>query len=405
MTASAIAWLGKMSIDGRVAKALAPVSEMVLGRRFSTSSRLRVQVYYTRSRISFSQIYPLLRYAGDISRRYGADIRYFDIERLMTDQLTPNGSDVILVQPWFTCGRDRLRQSMERIRSANPNARIVFMDSFAHNDLRFAELLDPLIDLYVKKSLFRDRARYFKPTLGDTNLTDFYGWQYGMPEAKVDWKVPRSILPKLEAGAGFFTAPGLLSGFLGAPPNPASERPIDVHARLETSGSPWYSAMRNDCVRRAEALPGRIVTGTGLPWAAYMAELKSAKAVFSPFGYGEVCWRDIEGFMSGAVVLKQDMGHLETRPDLYRPWETYVPVAWDFSDLKQNVARLLADESLREEIATNAWQSVNRYLIEERLLSDLASLFGEGASAPVRTPANTGAPVPARALGMRSLRT
>lgn len=405
MSASAIAWLGKMSIDGRVGKALAPVTDLVLSRRFSSSSRLRVQVYYTRSRISFSQIYPLLRHAGEITTRFDADIRFHDVERLLSGQLTPMGADVVIVQPWFTCDRQQLQHAMERIRGANPRARIVFMDSYAHNDLRFAALLDPFIDLYVKKSLFRDRARYFRPTLGDTNLTDFYGWQYGMPEPKVDWQVPRSIVPKLTAGANFFTAPALIKGFLGAPPDPTSERPIDLHARLETRGTPWYAAMRSDCVRRAEAMDARTVTGAGLPWAAYIAELGSAKAVFSPFGYGEICWRDIEGFMTGAVVVKQDMGHLETRPDLYRAWETYVPVAWDFSDLEANVRRVLDDAALRTSIATNAWRAVQRYLTEERLVSDLAPLFGDGVPVPRRKPAVNGPALPAPAMGLRSVRT
>ncbi len=62
----------------------------------------------------------------------------------------------------------------------NPDAKIVYMDSFAPTDLRLAAMLDPYIDVYVKKHVFRDRARYLEPTKGDTNLVDYYGKLYGL---------------------------------------------------------------------------------------------------------------------------------------------------------------------------------------------------------------------------------
>ena len=56
--------------------------------------------------------------------------------------------------------------------------------------------------------------------------------------------------------------------------------------------------------------------------------------------------------MTGAVLVKPDMSHLETLPDLYRPGETYLPVRWDFSDLGDVVGSALADADLRRRLAT-----------------------------------------------------
>ncbi|MEM8561226.1 MAG: glycosyltransferase [Pseudomonadota bacterium] len=399
MSASALAWLGKNAIDGRMGKVLAPLADKVLGRSFPARSRLRVHVYYTRSRISFSQVYPFLQFSDEIAENYAADIRLFDVERLLDGELTPVGADVVIVQPWFTVDPDRLSWALERVNGANPRARVIFLDSYAHSDLRLARHVDPFVDLYVKKSLFRDRAEYFQPTRGDTNLTDYYGWQYGCAEKAVDWLVPRSIVPKLRAGANFFTAPGLLEGFLGAPPDLDAERPIDLHARLTASGSPWYMGMRTQALRHAEALPGRVVTGTGISRGQFMEELFHSRLVFSPFGYGELCWRDVEGFMTGAVVVKQDMSHLETCPDLYRPWETYVPVSWDFSDFRENIARVLNNTELRRSIAMNAWRATHRYLTDGQMMADMG-LYFDGAR-PVAQPAQEAG---VTALGLRPSR-
>ena len=62
----------------------------------------------------------------------------------------------------------------------------------------------------------------------------------------------------------------------------------------------------------------------------FLEEMRQSKLCWSPFGYGELCWRDIEAYMTGAVLIKPDVSHLGSLPDLYRPHETYLPVRWDF---------------------------------------------------------------------------
>jgi hypothetical protein len=75
--------------------------------------------------------------------------------------------------------------------------------------------------------------------------------------------------------------------------------------------------------------------------------------VVSPFGWGEICYRDFECFLAGAVLLKPDMSHLKTWPDYYEPHVTYIPFAWDLSDLEQRIMDVLSDVERSQEIATN----------------------------------------------------
>lgn len=98
------------------------------------------------------------------------------------------------------------------------------------------------------------------------------------------------------------------------------------------------------------------------PWEEYVQELCSAKACISPFGYGEVCFRDFEAVLAGAVLIKPDMSHLETRPDIYRPWETYAPVKWDWSDLPEVVDRVLGDPEAGCVLASRARTVLEEFL-------------------------------------------
>ena len=57
----------------------------------------------------------------------------------------------------------------------------------------------------------------------------------------------------------------------------------------------------------------------------------------SPFGLGEICYRDFEILFSGCLMIKPDMKHIKTWPNIYIPMETYIPCRWDFSDLEEKV--------------------------------------------------------------------
>ena len=79
--------------------------------------------------------------------------------------------------------------------------------------------------------------------------------------------------------------------------------------------------------------------------------MEMTKVMPSPFGWGELGVRDYEAFKYGALLLKPDMSHMETWPNLFIPEKTYVPLNWSFSDLAEKMDKVLSDETYRIEIS------------------------------------------------------
>lgn len=111
-----------------------------------------------------------------------------------------------------------------------------------------------------------------------------------------------------------------------------------------------------------------------MPRRAYLRELAASKLCFSPFGYGEVCWRDYEAVMCGSLLLKPDMSHVETDPDIFRAGETYVPLRWDFADLEDKARYYLAHPAERTRIANNAFRALQKYFREQRFIDHVRAI-------------------------------
>ena len=103
----------------------------------------------------------------------------------------------------------------------------------------------------------------------------------------------------------------------------------------------------------------------------FFSELRNSKICFSPFGYGEVCWRDYEAIFSGSLLVKPRMDHVRLTPSVFVPGETYVPIAWDCSDYGEKVRQYLSDAKRRREIAGNAFDVIRRYILSTSVVDDL----------------------------------
>lgn len=326
-----------------------------------------------------SQVDPFRRYAPEILDRFGVVMHEVEFAKVLEMVSGPfKGVDTVVLQPWFTIDAGRLGEIVDAVRGAGVR-RVVFLDGYAPTDLRFAQVLEDRVDLYVKKHVLKDRSRYGKPTRGDTNLVDFYSQLYGIEAEEVLFPVSQRFLDKLIVGPSFFTEDTLWSKLWKGPRSGA--RDIDVHARLGVGDDwGWYSRMRRASVASLEPLRDRVVlTGAGVNHSAYMRELDRSKVCFSPFGFGEIAWRDYEAIVSGCVLVKPDCGHLDLEPDILRPGETYVPVRWDFADVAEKVEAVLRDEALRQRMVSCARDQLIGYARRGGFVDSVARIFEVGA--------------------------
>lgn len=300
-----------------------------------------------------------LRAQPDLSVREIQRQRDSDISRIAG----ANPARVWIQSRWDT-EETEMRSLIALLRDALPTSRIIYLDWFAPLDLRNKYLFD-LVDAYVKKQVLRNKSLY-RHGFHDTNLVEY--------ESQWDnrFLIPRHggideelLEQKLVVGWNFAAADSMRS-ILAQRYFELTDRRISIHCRIAApkERNTWYGHMRGRAFDAAANLPvsSKLTTAERISQKAYLKELSQSQLCFSPFGYGEVCWRDFEAIACGAILVKPDMSHIETHPDIYRPFETYIPVAWDFSDLEERCTEVLRNPDQILNMRNRAVEVWNNFL-------------------------------------------
>jgi hypothetical protein len=347
-------------------------------RPFAAGAGRRLLFISVRDPICHTQIFPFFFHARELAHAHDLQVRELPLPRFEEGRhpYLRGRVDAVAFQTWFDLDAQRLASIVHRIRQAWPQARLAYLDWFAPADLRYAHILADEVDVYVKKQVLRSRGQYGQPTVGDTNLTDYYARRFDLTGPAISFPVPDSFWQKLHLGTHFAFSDYMLPRFAGRFPDHRA-RSIDLHARMAVNGTEWYTAMRHQALQAARALEGRyrVVSRGHVSRRRFLQEMLDAKLCFSPFGYGEVCWRDFEAMFAGSLLLKPDMSHLVCQPDTYLASRTYVPLAWDLSDLPDKVEHYLTHDAERAELARAAFHQMHRYFREHRFLQDTAPLL------------------------------
>ena len=111
--------------------------------------------------------------------------------------------------------------------------------------------------------------------------------------------------------------------------------------------------------------------------------MKRSKIGLSPFGMGELCYRDLELIQWGCLLIKPDMSKVITEPDFFKPMETYVPVKPDWSDLNETIEKILDNFKDYQYIISNREKVVEMYTYQNVCMywyNFFANLNGERVS-------------------------
>jgi hypothetical protein len=254
--------------------------------------------------------------------------------------------------------------------------RIIFFDRSSTAGHLIVDVL-PLVDTYCKTILYRDRAVYLRPLYGSRLFCDHYHQELGLEDDEPTFSTAAPDLASLDKLEGSWNTglvnyslhgPRLatlfshlpLRAFLAPPTTfyePSISRAVDVTCRMGLHYK--YNTVAYQRRKMAELLAHHRKTDR-IGKTAYFKELRNSKVVASPFGSSEINYRDFETFICGALLLKPDMSHIESYPDLYHPGETFVAHSWDFEDLEDAIEEILSHYDRFVEIA-RAGQDLYRW--------------------------------------------
>tara|TARA_R100001015_G_C4610476_1_gene165836 strand:+ start:75 stop:1109 length:1035 start_codon:yes stop_codon:yes gene_type:complete len=130
-----------------------------------------------------------------------------------------------------------------------------------------------------------------------------------------------------------------------------------------------YTNHRTLAWKMLENSKGIIYEKDKRPFPEFADVMRRSKCTLSPYGMGELCFRDFEIIQYGSVMIKPDMSKVITHPNIYVPYETYIPCALDWSDLIEKIEWVKSNPKQCKEIVENAKQIVKKaYKIENLLL-------------------------------------
>lgn len=161
---------------------------------------------------------------------------------------------------------------------------------------------------------------------------------------------------------------------------PSSNRKFITSYRGSISDDSRYSFQRraiNHLLALHQSNP-HIRSGGFVSRVEYLKEMQNSIFSFSPFGWGEVCYRDFEIFMSGSLLVKPSMEHLNTFPDFYLVNKTYFPIKWDMSNLSETfnlllttpAENLLSIASMAQDLFLEAHKSEENFLSHFKLMME-----------------------------------
>ncbi len=135
--------------------------------------------------------------------------------------------------------------------------------------------------------------------------------------------------------------------------NFTKERPIDVFfaGKVNYHGNSiskiLYTEHRKQAIKKLKKIKNINIlcfdSNRALSFENYIATIQKAKIVISPWGTGEWAHRDYEAMHCGAIMIKPDTGFLQAFPDIYQNHITYVPCLPNFSDLEEQIRKILAN--------------------------------------------------------------
>ncbi|EMS32075.1 hypothetical protein C943_01337 [Mariniradius saccharolyticus AK6] len=303
------------------------------------------------------------------------DSRKYDIRKDTNEHL------VVFAKYFGNLSPDEQSSLIEKAK--NKYQKVCFFDDLDGSEIQFFKYFDDF-DLYFKKQIYSDLSSYTRRFNGNKLFIDFYrsrfefeiksnskydgqylGDSKNLGKIRLCWNIGigdyfsnRSKLIRILFPIVGPNIIGKLMGNFPSAPGNDVQRIKKCQARFGVNERRKHIDIQRKIL--LEKVDGNDMFLSGkLDPKLYQKEIRKISAVLSPFGYGEVCFRDFEAILNSAVLVKPDMSHLNTWPNVFKPMETFLPIAWDGSNLISQVQDLLTNEKLAKDLSRNAYQELS----------------------------------------------
>ena len=330
------------------------------------------------------QLFPILRHATLLQKRLGVvtQMRKANTARTLDSQ-TLSKFDFIGLKLSHQTPADQAEGFVNSFKEkiAGAPTKLVYFDGDDDVNVQWPGVLRT-VDLYVKKQVFADNKSYLSHYIGKSNLTDYVAKQFGVSFAEniipSSGGLDATEVRKIYAGWNLALDEPIIELFKRVKSVPFDAKDYDIVCRASVRTNNWLYHLRGPVLAHIDALSKRFCVLAPQDRVArrqYWGEILRSKICVSPFGFGEVCWRDFEAIMCGALLIKPDMSHLKTLPDLFVPGVTYVPVRWDYADLEEKCEYYLQNDAERMKIVMRARDLLISCLKPEWFLNRLEDLL------------------------------
>ena len=265
---------------------------------------------------------------------------------------------------------DQFEATLAHIAALSAKVHLIWCDQGDSTGTFLGQVL-PHVHRYLKAQLLRDRKEYLKEHYASRVWGEYYHNKYSITDEEDYIRQPAADKANLKKISVSWNSGLMHYGFSGpyrqllreklsfnallsfAKPfgKPEANRPLDISCRM---GIPYSRAsMRYQREQIRKILKDCLATDK-LSRRAYLQELTRSKICVSPFGLGEITLKDFECFLSGSLLFKPDMSHMETWPNFYEAGQTYLEHDWDLQNITEKIEWALSNERERLEIASAA---------------------------------------------------
>jgi hypothetical protein len=337
---------------------------------------------------SEQQFAPLIRHKGALRKELGIVFRRLSLrEALRKNTHFLERFDAVGLKLSFRSSQSKLDEALNHLNKTldRKRTKTIYFDGDDDQSIQWAAALE-WADLYVKKHAFNDQQQYQKvfyrhpSEIKINNLTDLVSNFIG-GRTKHETSQARPLDPghleRLHVGWNIALDDKIVE-LLQHSARPSPDRTIDIVCRSVVPPEAWITPLRKAALDAVNQLSDQfhiLAPQNRVPQEEYYRELRQSRICVSPIGYGEICWRDFEAVLSGCLLVKPDIGYIHTQPNIYSPYKTYIPVRWDYSDLREQCAYYLCHENERMEIAENAYRALASALSEGWFLNSFSKML------------------------------